>query len=257
MTGVPGFERLLEPIQVGEMRLENRIVLPPMGTNYAAADGSVTARIKDYYEVRAKSGVGLVIVEAAYVHFQGKHFSHELAIDDDRFIPGLKELVQVIRQHGPRVAIQLYHCGREANPDIIGAQPVAPSAVPGLSGKLPRELTTEEIARIVSYYARAADRAKRAGFDGVELHATHESLPAQFLSAASNRRHDDYGGEVENRARFLMEVLRAVREAVGEAYPVWVRLSGREWLYVNKCESLTSQPGLVANILIRKLPRLR
>ncbi len=233
------FRKLFEPGWIGQMELRNRIVMPPIGTNLACEDGSVSQRTKDYYEARAKGGAGLVIVEASSVEHslgQPSTLARQLLIDDDRFIPGLSELAQVIHKHGAKAAIQIHHGGREGMPTQSHLQPVAPSPiapapVPGIQwgGRLPRELTIEETQELVNRFAQAAERAKKAGFDGVEIHGAHGYLLAQFLSAYSNKRMDKYGGDLKNRARFLLEIISSVKEAVGQTYPVWCRINGREF----------------------------
>lgn len=235
MGNNPQFEKLFEPARIGQMELRNRIVMPPMVTRYASEGGYVTERISNYYGARAQGGVGLIIVEATYVHSRGQAFANQLGISDDRYIAGMRKLVQSIHKHGAKAALQLHHAGMQARPRITGMQPVAPSPVPKSMGlldlvdEIPKELTAEEIAEIVSCFAQAAVRAKKAEFDGVEIHGAHSYLFAQFLSRAFNRRQDSYGGDLRNRARFLVDVIEVVRQAVGEAYPVWCRINGKEY----------------------------
>ncbi|MFQ5996168.1 MAG: FAD-dependent oxidoreductase [Dehalococcoidales bacterium] len=221
--------RLWEPFRIGSMELKNRIVMPPMVVRYAADDGYVTKRTKDYYEARARGGVALIIVEATYIHQRGRAFVNQLGISEDKLIPGMSELVQAVHRHGAKIAVQLHHGGREATSKLNGMQPVAPSSLAGLVGETPKELTTDEITEMVTFFAQAALRAKKAGFDGVELHGAHGYLIDQFLSPASNKRQDSYGGDLRNRARFMVEVIKAVREVVGADYPVWIRIDGREY----------------------------
>ncbi len=221
--------RLWEPFRIGRMELRNRVVMPPMVTCYASDDGYITERTKNYYEARARNGVALIIVEATYIHRRGWAFPNQLGISDDKFIPGMSGLAQAVHRHGAKIAIQLHHGGREGNSKLNGMQPVAPSPLPGLAGEIPEELTTGEIAKIVTFFAEAARRAQKAGFDGVELHGAHGYLIDQFLSPASNKRQDSYGGDLRNRARFLVEVTQAVKTAVGVDYPVWVRMDGKEY----------------------------
>jgi len=230
--------KLCEPFAIGTMSLRNRLVMPPMITNFATKEGYVTDRTKDYYEARAKGGVGLIIVEATCIDAPiGKGACRQLTIDDDKCVPGLRELAGVIHKHGAKAAIQLHHAGRITASSLTGRQPVAPSPTPfpgdelsGVRGKseAPRELTVNEIKEIERRFAEAAERAKRAGFDGVELHAAHGYLICEFLSPSSNKRHDQYGGDLRNRARMLLETITAVKEAVGDSYPVWCRLNGEE-----------------------------
>ncbi len=223
------FTKLFEPGRIGSLELKNRLVMPPMATNYASKDGSVTQRQIDYYEERAKGGVGLVIVEISCVDSPvGKGATKQICIDDDRFVPQLSKLAESIKRHGAKAAIQLHHAGRQTSSKLTGHQPVAPSPVPMPGGEQPGELTLPEIATLVTRFAEAADRAKKAGFDGVEIHGAHGYLISQFLSPLSNRRRDAYGGDVKRRARFLLEVIKAVRERVGRDYPVWCRLSAME-----------------------------
>jgi 2,4-dienoyl-CoA reductase-like NADH-dependent reductase (Old Yellow Enzyme family)/thioredoxin reductase len=229
------FTRLFEPINIGQMTVKNRIVMAPMGTGFTTRDGLVTERGLDYYEARARGGAGMVIVECSSVDFpRGIHNFNRSVIDNDSTLPGLSALSQVIKKHGARAIIQLNHAGRRAKSSITGFQPVAPSAIPfpgqtGQQFETPAELTIEEISKIVNLFAQAAVRARKAGFDGVELHSAHDYLLAQFLSPLSNQRRDQYGGSVENRTRILVEVLTAIRKFVGDDYPVWCRINGREY----------------------------
>ena len=236
MSNTLQFPKLFEPTRIGQMELKNRIVMPPMGTNMGTPDGHVTEKIISYYEQRAKGGVGLVIVETTCIDAPvGKTTAYQLAIDDDRFIPGLSRIAEVIHRHGARAVLQLQHGGRGAKSAITGIQPVAPSPVPmpygtqvGYEGEMPRELTVSEIKEVVRKFARGAQRARKAGFDGVEIHSTGYYLVAQFLSSTANVRQDEYGGNLRNRARFLLEIIDAVRETVGEAYPLLCKISAME-----------------------------
>jgi 2,4-dienoyl-CoA reductase-like NADH-dependent reductase (Old Yellow Enzyme family)/thioredoxin reductase len=226
MTEAPVRDLLFQPFQLGPMSLRNRLVLPPMGTNAADEDGHVTPRVLGYYEKRARGGVGLIVVEGVCIdQSHGKAVQHPLGIDHDRYIPGLRRLADAIHRGGAMAAIQLHHAGRATSRGVIGNQPVAPSALPTVDGSPARELTVSEIDELVNRFARCAFRAKESGFDAVELHSASNYLLYQFLSAKWNKRHDDYGGSLEKRARFLMESLQAVREAVGPDYPFWPRLN--------------------------------
>lgn len=230
MTGRPDVASIFRPGRIGSMTLRNRMVLPAMGTNLGTEGGYVTDRLKNYHRARAKGGVGLSIVELVCVDPpKGKVSPRQLCIDDDRFIPGLRELARVIRQEDARAAIQLHHTGAATKSSIIGSQPVAPSPIQRAPiFDVPRELTVEEIRYLVSRFATAARRAKEAEFDGVEIHAAHSYLLQQFLSRTFNHRQDEYGGSLENRARFLLEIIRAIRSSVGKDYPLWCRINGEE-----------------------------
>jgi len=221
--------RTLESFNLGSLSLRNRLVMAPITTQYAEQRGRVTAQLKAHYEARARGGAGLIIVEATYVLPVGQAFANQLGIYGDELVPGLAGLAAAIKQHGCAAAIQLHHGGRMAKSSLSGLQPVAPSAIADPRGELPRQLDEAEIQATAGAFARAAERARDAGFDGVEIHGAHAYLIDQFISPASNKRTDAYGGPVENRARFLVEVLTAVRAAVGPGYPVWVRMNGREY----------------------------
>lgn len=231
MVGQSRFKKIIfEPYQVGRMSLKNRIVMPAMGTMYAAVDGCVTQRIKDYYAERAKGGVGLIIVEMACIDAPvGRMGGRQLIIDDDRYIQGLQELAQVIRQQETKVMVQLCHAGRLARSIITGVQPVAPSASITERQETPRELTVDEIENIIAHFAEAALRARKAGFDGVEIHAAHAYLLAGFLSSAWNKRQDHFGGRLKNRTRILAEIIGRTKDLVGQNYPVWCRINGMEY----------------------------
>jgi len=224
---------LLRPFLHEKLALKNRIIMAPMVTNYASEEGFVTERIIKHYRDRARGGVGLIIVEASCIDAPaGKGFKTVLRIDDDKFIPGLSELVSIVRQHGAKIGIQLNHNGSQASFDVTGVRPVAPSALPSFKSMptemAPRELTVPEIEALVQCYAKAALRAKTAGFDCVEMHAAHLYLIAQFLSLATNHRRDSYGGILENRARFLVEIIKAARKLVGERYPILCRFDAEQ-----------------------------
>jgi 2,4-dienoyl-CoA reductase-like NADH-dependent reductase (Old Yellow Enzyme family)/thioredoxin reductase len=223
------FKKLFEPGRIGRMLVKNRIVMAPMGTNYCSPRGYINQRLIDYYDERARGGVGLLIIEGMAVDPCGRRRFTELSLADDSYLPGLRRLVAAVHRHDARIAPQLLHRGQQARSLVTGKQPVSPSAFSILGGETPHELTVDEIADIVDRFARAARRAREAGCDGVELHAAHFYLISQFLSPASNKRTDRYGGPLENRARFFIEIIRAVRQAVGPDYPVWCRITAREY----------------------------
>ncbi len=227
------FSKLFEPVSIGGMEIRNRIVKSAMHTQLGSEDGYVTDRLLDYYEEIAAGGAGMIIVEYNAIDaLIGRAGEHQLLIDDDKFLPGLAKLARVIQKHGAKAVMQLHHAGRVALASLLtkGAQPGAPSAIPagGPGYLMPRELTVAEIKELVIRFAQCADRAKRAGYDAVEVHAATGYLLNQFLSAASNKRQDAYGGSLENRARFLLEIIAAVRQAVGPSFPLWTRLNGME-----------------------------
>ena len=225
------YPHLFEKGSIGRVQIKNRIVMPPMGTNFTGNDGVVCDRNIQYYRERARGGVGLIIVEAAYIHQSAKHRTNGIGSAEDRFIPGLRRLAQAIREEGSVPAIQLVHNGRLMSSKASGLPLFAPSAIPHrMTGETPREMTIEDIQFIVECFAAAAARVAEAGFEILELHGAHGYLLQQFLSPYSNRRKDEYGGSCENRARFPLEVVRAVCERLGRGFPVIYRLSATEFM---------------------------
>lgn len=224
------FRKLFEPYTVKSMTLRNRIVMTPIGTNFAEHTGKVNERIIDYYKQRAKGGTGLITIEAASVYSpQGASGSYQLRIDHDNYIPGLYRLCESIHDCGSKISILLNHAGSVANGKMTNIQPVSASDIPSrVGGDIPRALTTDEIYTIVDKFAEAAKRAVTAGFDAVEIQAGHGYLLNQFLSPTTNDRTDEFGGSKENRARFTTLVLKAVRETVGENIPIFLGISADE-----------------------------
>ncbi|WP_373483204.1 FAD-dependent oxidoreductase [Acetobacterium sp.] len=224
------FSKLFKPIQIGTLQLKNRGVMPSMVTNFCNPDGSVSDRFIAYHAARAKGGVGLIIVEAVYVNPCGKGFNNQIGIDYDGLIPGLKKLTDRIHGLGGKIAIQLYHGGRQANTMVTGKELVAPSpiACPVMQA-MPHELSEAEIKAVIKDFADAAERAKIAGFDAVELHGAHGYLLNQFLSPDTNHRSDIYGGSVESRRRFPLEVVDAVMSRIGKDFPMIYRITADEF----------------------------
>lgn len=214
------------------MTLKNRIVMPPMGTNFAGPNGEITDEHISYYEQRAKGGTGLIILENACLAFPlGSNGTTQLRIDEDRFIPGLYRLTERLHNHGASVAVQINHAGASAVPDRIGGQPVSSSNIPlKTGGAIPRSLEKDEILEIVNQYGKAAKRVVAAGFDAVEIHAGHSYLLCQFLSPVYNKRTDDFGGSYENRARIVRMVIDRIREEVGPFFPISLRFSAEEFV---------------------------
>lgn len=223
------FAPLFAPIQIGQVKVPNRIVMAPMSTQYAGPDGSVTERMVRYYEERARGGTGLVIVEFAYVdNLASRAEWAQLACHSDTHLPGLSDLAERINVHGSVSCLQLAHAGCQK---LHITPPLkAPSAIPwNEQMPVPEELTIAEIDGILTAFAQATLRAKRAGFDMVELHAAHGYLLTEFLSSTWNQRTDKYGGTVDNRQRFLLEMLVRCRELVGPDYPIGVRVSAVDY----------------------------
>lgn len=220
---------LFSPVSIKGVEIPNRVVMPPMTTRLADDEGYVTNDLVAYYRARALGGVGLITVEMASPEKAGRHRFRELGVYEDRFLPGLKRLVDVLHDAGARVSIQLGHGGSRARAAVSGETPIAPSAVPVSVYEVepetvvPSAMTRERIKRTTGAFARAARRVQSAGFDFVELHAAHGYLISQFLSSAENTRTDEYGGSLENRARFGLDILRRIKREV-PGLPVIYRL---------------------------------
>ncbi len=217
--------------KIGKLELRNRFVMTAMHTAYNT-DGVVSDEMVEFYRRRAKGGAGLIIVGASGVDPLRLNHHGMLRLSDDIYIPGLKRLTEAIHAEGGLIFPQLMHPGRYArSKEYDGLQAVAPSEVSSrFTGETPRELTIEEIEQIVSFFGEAAGRAKEAGFDGVEITAASGYLLAQFLSPMTNKRTDIYGGDLEGRLTFPLAVIAAVRKAVGQEYPVMIRVAGNDFM---------------------------
>lgn len=219
------FTNLFSPLKVGKLNLRNRITMAPLYLGYAGEGGTVSRLLLDYYREMARSGVALVVVENATVdHPDGSGSNRTIRTDTDDNLEGLTQLAAIIREEGALACLQINHAGRFAG----AAEPVAPSAVETF-GRLPRALSKKDIGHIVDKFANGALRVKKAGFDMVELHGGTGYLLAQFVSPRTNKREDEYGGSLESRQRFPLEVLSAVKDAVGD-FPVGYRFLADEWL---------------------------
>lgn len=226
------FQNLFEPLTVRGMTLKNRIVMMPMGTNFALETGGISEDHIRYYEQRAQGGTGLIVVENVCVDFPlGSNGTTQLRLDHDRFIPGLSRLCGRVHDAGACIAVQINHAGASALSSRTGCTPASASDLPSKpGGEIPRPLTRDEILHLVETFGKAAARAKAAGFDAVEFHAGHSYLASQFLSPTTNCRTDEFGGSPENRARFPKLAMQAIRDAVGPEFPILVRISLDEFV---------------------------
>jgi len=248
------YEHLLSPTRIGNVALRNRIAMAPMGVELVEADGAVREPTVRYYEERARGGAGLLITEntsAAYP--RGANSAHEIAVSHDRYLPGLSALTDAVHRHGAKIAIQLAFHGKIARLDVTEGRPMIVPSEPrfhmdlsglgemteqelawmmaantGTGGKY-RAATKADLAQITEDFADACLRARRAGFDAVELHGSHGYLFSSFLSPGWNFRDDEYGGPLENRARLLCEVIRACKQRAGADFTVWARLDAHEF----------------------------
>jgi 2,4-dienoyl-CoA reductase-like NADH-dependent reductase (Old Yellow Enzyme family)/thioredoxin reductase len=226
---VDKLNHLFQPAKIGCMTLANRVIMAPMYTQLANENGYVSDRLLAYYEERARGGMGLIIVENTAVARGGESETREPAIFDDTYLEGLSKLAAVIHKHGVKAAIQLHHAGRQ-RPKHMG-EPVAPSAIACKFLKVePRALTTEEADDLVEKFATGALLAKKAGFDAVEFHGAHGYLICQFLSGYTNKRTDKYGGSLEKRMRFALDIVKKARQKLGSDFPIMFRISAKEFV---------------------------
>jgi 2,4-dienoyl-CoA reductase-like NADH-dependent reductase (Old Yellow Enzyme family)/thioredoxin reductase len=224
-------EKLFSPMKIGKMEIANRMVVPPMVTNYCNKDGTATEKFIAYLEAKAKGGWGLIITEDYAVDPSGKGFSCVPGLWDDSQIPSHSGLTKRIHQYKSKIFAQIYHCGRQTSSLVAMCQPLAPSPIPcPAMQELPDELTVEKIEALVEKFGDCALRAKKAGFDGVEIHGAHGYLIAQFMSPYSNKRTDKYGGHLLNRVRFPLDIVANVRAKAGKDFGVGFRISGDEFV---------------------------
>jgi 2,4-dienoyl-CoA reductase-like NADH-dependent reductase (Old Yellow Enzyme family) len=223
---------LLKPLELKRLTLKNRLIMPPMATSKCELDGKVSKDVLDYYAEKSQGGyISMIIIEHSFINQEGKASYQQMSIAEDSVVEKLRELAKLIQSNGSKAVMQINHAGSAAKKEVTGCEPVGPSAVANLRmGNVPKELTKEDIKKIVSDFREAARRVKEAGFDGVEIHSAHGYLLNQFFSPLTNKRADEYGGDVKGRIRIHLEVIKAVREAVGEDYPVLLRLGAADYM---------------------------
>ena len=231
------YEKLFEKGRIGRLTIRNRAVMSPMGTDLADTNGNASPRLIAYYAERAKGGIGLIINEYTGVDdVDSIPPQHNLRMAQDYNVKAAEELTRTVHQYGAKIFAQLHHGGATSKSAFTGRQNLSPSGIPmAPGGEVPREMTLEDIKRVQDKFVAAAVRCKKAGYDGVELHAAHGYLMTQFISEYYNRRTDDYGGSVENRCRFIDEVIAGIRAKLGN-YPISVRMCGDE---------MTPEPGFL------------
>ncbi len=264
------YSHITAPGRIGTLHLKNRMVVSAMGVNLAEADGSCGERITAFHERQARGGVGLVVLGVAGVAWpHGGNQPRQIAISEDRHIPGLRGLADAVHQHGAKVAVQLHHAGLVAAQDSREGRPLwvpsfpAPARSDLEQGMLDTELremfdtaapapqlhvmTQDDIRTLVEKFAAAAVRARSAGIDAIEIHGGHGYIISEFLSPATNQRDDDYGGSLENRARLLLEIIAAIRARVGSEFPLWVKLDSGEF---GKAEGITLSDAIATAKLV-------
>jgi 2,4-dienoyl-CoA reductase-like NADH-dependent reductase (Old Yellow Enzyme family) len=224
--------QLFEKTSIKSLDLENRSIRSATWSGTADKKGYVTDLAVDFYGKLAAGGLGLIITGFQYVMPNGIAMLQQFGNYSEDLLPGLKRLVETVHSQGGKVMAQLAHTGAKADPELFPEEGElwGPSALPDpWTGRIPKEMTQQDITTAVEAYAAAASRAQRAGFDGVELHAAHGYGINQFLSGAANKRSDKYGGDISRRYRLLGEVLEAVRGAVGKDYPIFIKLNGHDF----------------------------
>lgn len=227
------YDRLLREGRINTLKTRNRIIAGPMERVMGNRDGTMTQRYVDYLVERARGGASLINVESTFVNSGGQGNPHQIGCHDDKVIPGLTRLADALHAEGAALSLELYHAGRQSSSVVSQQQPISASVVPCTAldpVPVPREMTVDDIATVRDYFVAAAHRCLAAGVDMILLHGAHGYLLGQFLSPYSNRRTDEYGGSVQNRQRFPIEVYRAVREVVGPDYPIGYRLSLDEYV---------------------------
>ncbi len=221
---------LFQKVSITGMTLANRFVRSATWEGLASREGAVTPKLTKMMVELAGNEIGLIISGYTFVSPGGQSSPGQLAVHDDRFVAGLWAMVEAVHKAGGKIALQIVHAGRFADPALTGEQSIGPSAVEKDGRTTSRAMNKEDITNLISAFTQAAVRAKQAGFDAIQLHAAHGFLFSQFLSPALNRRTDEYGGALENRARFLLEAVRSIRQKTGPAYPLLVKLNSEDFL---------------------------
>lgn len=225
------YQKLLEPLTIRSLTIPNRMVVSAMVTNYANEDGTTTEKYIAYHEEKARGGWGLVITENYTVTRDGGGFKAIPSLWTDDLIDNHRQFTDRVHKAGGKIVAQIYHAGRETNSGITGVRPIGPSAVKDpTQPEIPTEMTTADIEEMVRSFGDCASRVKASGFDGVEIHGAHGYLISAFVSPFSNKRCDHYGGTIENRARFALEIVREVRRRVGDDFPIFYRMSAVEYV---------------------------
>ncbi|MGB4564841.1 MAG: NAD(P)/FAD-dependent oxidoreductase [Dethiobacteria bacterium] len=221
--------KLFTPWNIGTMQLKNRLAMAPMSLGFESQDGTINEKMAAYWEARARGGVALIIIDVVTVDPQMPYLGNTIHLGQDRQIESLRQFVEKMHAYGARVIPQISHPGPESLCWFAGVPPVGPSDYVNSMGQRVRALKLEEIQEIIEKYGDTARKAKEAGCDGIELHCAHAyMLAGSFLSPLRNKRVDRYGGSLDNRARFLLEVIRNIKAKAGEDFPIVLRISGDE-----------------------------
>ena len=222
--------KMFETSEINGMQLANRFVRSATWEGMATDDGAATPKLIDLMADLARGGVGLIISGHTYVSPEGQAGPWQLGVYKDELVPGLSDMAKAVHDNGGKIVMQLAHSGLTARPDLTGQEPIGPSPLQDSDVPPGLEMSESDIAGVVAAFAAGANRAKVAGFDGVQIHGAHGYLLSEFLSPFFNRRQDQYGGSIENRARIVLEVLRDVRVAVGNDYPVLIKMNCQDFI---------------------------
>lgn len=222
---------LLDPLKLDGLELRNRIVMPPMATGLSTFRGEVTGRMVEHYAERSED-LGLLIVEHAYITPEGRLSPNQPGIHSESMIPGLRRLVEAVHEKGTPIVLQINHAGGATTREVCGVQPLAPSALvhPSRGQELPRAMSVQEVEDVIQAFGEAARRTAEAGFDAVEIHGAHGFLLSQFLSPLTNKREDDYGGPLENRARLPLRIIEEIKDYLGPDFPILYRLGAEDMM---------------------------
>jgi len=222
---------LFSPIEIRGLKVKNRFIHSATAESMALPTGDVTDQLIKRYRRLAKGEVGLIIPGYMYVHPFGKAMLYQTGIHNDNMIPGLKRLVDAIHEEGGKVVFQLFHAGRQTKKSLIGRQPMGPSSEgrdPMFFVK-PRIMTEIEILEVIDAFSKAAERAVKAGADGIQIHAAHGYLVNEFLSPFFNRRNDAWGGSDENQFRFLKKIILAIRRKIPDRMPLLIKINSNDY----------------------------
>ena len=221
---------MLKYLENSKLKLKNRLVMPPMATSKSEKDGKVSKEILDYYDEKSMGGyISLIIIEHSFITVQGKANERQLSVADDSMVEGLTKLAKTIHKNGSKAVMQMNHAGSAASKEVTGLDIVGPSSIANpCSSEVPEKLTIKEIKNIILEFKNAARRVKEAGFDGVEIHSAHGYLLNQFFSPLTNKRTDEYGGDLLSRIKIHLDIIKAVRDVVGDDFPILLRLGATD-----------------------------
>ena len=239
---------LFETMQMRGMKPANRFVRSATYEGMATEEGESTAPLIALTDRLAKGGTGIIITSHSYIREDGRAGPLQVGIYKDELIPGLRRMTQAAHNHGSRIVVQINHAGLYAKGRLVGQRSLSPSDLEGVSDIPGKKMTAGQIQQVVESFVRAAVRAKEAGFDGVQIHAAHGYILGQFLTPFYNKRTDEYGGPIENRARFLLQVLRHIRDAVGDDFAVLVKLNSEDF----QDEGLTLNDSIEAGVMLQE-----